>query len=332
MREERRCESVRLSQQRRRERQRQDADEQQQQQEQQQEPPPTVNEILTCIGCGDAKAEDFVPLHEHPDIVKQTKKFHKKLTHYKNVNFFHCPHCKERGPHTREHRRFRGECTVCVETRKKSPSGCRKYSKDNMMDPFPNGFPSHLPKLRPIEEALIARSHTVMKCYRIQGNGRVMYKGNVVNLQKETNLLNCLPAAFEELPICFVVRIDNPNAPTHRDFKCRREVVRQWLLYLKQNSPMYKDLPIRWDRLQELPEDGNVSDRIQLIVVNPPSVRAPQAEGDQEEEEEQELEDGPDTSGATGVIHGEENDDDDQLFIPRPLREMNDGLVTEYYQ
>ena len=86
------------------------------------------------------------------------------------------------------------------------------------MDPFPNGYPHHLPKLIPIEETLFARSHTVMKCYRIKGTGQVMYKGIVVNLQKDTDLLLCLPAAFEELPICFFVRVDHPNAPTHRDF------------------------------------------------------------------------------------------------------------------
>ena len=51
------------------------------------------------------------------------------------------------------------------------------------MDPFPNGHPHHLPKFIPIEETLIARSHTVMKCYRMKGTGQAMYKGNVVNLQ-----------------------------------------------------------------------------------------------------------------------------------------------------
>lgn len=171
-----------------------------------------------------------------------TKLYHGKLKEYKDVKFSHCPHCKERGPHTQESSYFRGECTVCAETRR--TLGCKKYSKENKMDPFPDGFPSHLPKLRPIEEALIAGSHTVLKCYRIPVNRRVMYRGNVVNLHKERNLLDCLPAAFDELPICFVIRIDTRNALTHQDFKCRREVVRQWLVYLKQTHPEYRNLPI----------------------------------------------------------------------------------------
>ena len=220
---------------------------------------PSVDDILTSIGKGEKKANEFVALHEHPDIKLAHRDFHRKLDEYKTCNFFHCQYCKERGPHTRESKYFRGECTRCQESRNRRSGGeIRKYSAQNDMDPFPNGYPHHLPKLRPIEEALIARSHIVMKCYRIQGNGRVMYKGNVVNLQKETNLLNALPAAFDELPICFIVRVDHPNAPTHRDFQCRREAVRQWLIYLKQNHPMYRDLQIYWNRVDELPEDGNV--------------------------------------------------------------------------
>lgn len=77
-----------------------------------------------------------------------------------------------------------------------------------------------------------------------------------------------------------------------------------------------------------------MSDRIQRIVVkNPPPVRAPEAEGDPQQpprggEEEEELKQGADTSGATGVIDG--NDDaNDQIFIPRPLRDMNNGLEVD---
>ena len=50
------------------------------------------------------------------------------------------------------------------------------------MDPFPNGYPHHLPKLSPIEETLISGSHTVMKFYIIKGTVQAIYKGNVVHL------------------------------------------------------------------------------------------------------------------------------------------------------
>ena len=83
------------------------------------------------------------------------------------------------------------------------------------MEPFNNVYPHHLPKLSSIEETLISRSHTVIKCYRMKGTGQAIYKGNVVNLQKETDLLQCLPEMFEDLPICLFVQKDNPNAPTH---------------------------------------------------------------------------------------------------------------------
>ena len=54
------------------------------------------------------------------------------------------------------------------------------------------------------------------------------------------------------------------------------------------------------------------------------------AEGGNEEEEPQEpaLEDGPDISGATDAV--DDNDGvDDQIFIPRPLQEMNNGLEAD---
>ena len=64
-------------------------------------------------------------------------------------------------PHTKEHPSVEGECTRCVKSKKDKSVGVRKLAGENTMDPFPNGYPHHLPKLRPIEEALISRTHTL---------------------------------------------------------------------------------------------------------------------------------------------------------------------------
>ena len=47
--------------------------------------------------------------------------------------------------------------------------------------------------------------------------------------------------------------------------------MRKWLEYLTQNHPYYCNLPIQWQRLQEFPEYGNVSDRIQLATLQQPT-------------------------------------------------------------
>ena len=232
----------------------------------------TSSEILTLIGKGEVKCSDFTALHNIPDMRGCHERFYTSIEDYKTTQWYHCPYSHERGPHARRATRseVRDECTRCHESRQKN-NGVRKFTIGNDMDPFPNGYPHHLPKLSPIEETLISRSHPVMKFYRMKGTGQAMYKGNVVNLQKETDLIQCPQAAFEELPIFYFVRVDHPNAPTHRYFRCRRDAVRKWLEYLTQNHPYYCNLPIQWQRLQEFPEDGNVSYRIQCVTLQQPT-------------------------------------------------------------
>ena len=70
--------------------------------------------------------------------------------------------------------------------------------------------------------------------------------------------------------------------------------------------------------LNDLPEDGNISDRIERIVhvVPPPNALSETREGrstvegdeneDGEDREDDDLEEGPDTSGATGPIDNED--------------------------
>ena len=183
---------------------------------------PSANEILTAIGKGEKKSSDFVPLNQHPDMQSCLRLFQANVERFQTDCFFHCQYCKEKGPLTKRARDgLAGECVSCQKQRRDRKIGCHKFSAANNMDPFPQGYPHHLPKVTPIEETMIARVHIAMKCYQMQGTGHMRYEGNVINLEKETIFLSVLTAAFNEIPTVFVVRVNNPNAPTnvpnHRD-------------------------------------------------------------------------------------------------------------------
>jgi hypothetical protein len=97
------------------------------------------------------------------DIFKDTK------------DLFHCAFCKERCPDT-EQSGNTFECVKCFKSRSEDESNVRKFSKANRMDPFPNGYPAHLPKLFVIEELLISPVHATFSCYRLF-NGQHAYRG-----------------------------------------------------------------------------------------------------------------------------------------------------------
>ena len=99
--------------------------------------------------------------------------------------------------------------------------------------------------------------------------------------------------------------------------------MRKWLEYLTQNQPFYCNLPIQWQLLQEFPEDCNVLDWIQRVTLQQPTITnldqtggISQQEEDAGEEAEEaiesELEYGLDTSGATGAMDGDGDDDNQE--------------------
>ena len=116
--------------------------------------------------------------------------------------------------------------------------------------------------------------------------------------------------------------------------------MRKWLEYLTQNYPYYCNLPIQWQQLQKLPEDGNISDRIQRVTLQQPTrTNLDQTGGSSQQEEDageeaeeaiaSELEDGPETSGETGAVDGDGDDDhQEDIFVPLPLQNV-EGLDAD---
>ena len=90
----------------------------------------------------------------------------------------------------------------------------------------------------------IASAYIVMSVYCLS-KGNIRYKGNVLNIQQDTQtVLNKLPLLSQELLI-FVARKSNPNNPDrYKDFIINREKILRWLLFLKQNNEHYNDIEI----------------------------------------------------------------------------------------
>lgn len=138
------------------------------------------------------------------------------------------------------------ECPRCASS-KCSP---KKFSEENNMIPCP--VPPELQGLTPVEELMIAKAVSVMRCYYKKG-GQRGYSG--LSLPQEVNeFAKRLPRPVQEIPMVFLRRhgIDD----TFKDFVVRKIVLWNALVWLKQHNPFYSDIEIDEVYLQNLPTDG----------------------------------------------------------------------------
>ena len=213
---------------------------------------PSVESCLETISNGQAPT---MSLNVHPEMRKLQLEFLKRCES-KKMQF--CRSCKNRW--WGEKVDSSGVCRKCRN--EVGRKGIALMSKDNNMDPFPAGYPSHLPKLNSIEEAMISRVQVIMKCYRLK-DGTVGYKGHVMNFENDTSkIFNQLPLAFKDLPIVILRKRNGKNPNDYRDFQVRRKHVLEWLQFLIHHHPAYKDVKIDREQLNSLPEDGCVADSL----------------------------------------------------------------------
>ncbi|KAN0072007.1 hypothetical protein V8E54_009736, partial [Elaphomyces granulatus] len=117
----------------------------------------------------------------------------------------------------------------------------------------------HLPALSQVEEMLIARVHLHLEAKRIRGL-QYQYTGHTVCfMNNSTKLYDSPSRCCRGIWIFFY---SDPHSQYLNDFKVNRSKIVQWLTFLKQNCPVYRDILIDADALSQLPEDGNVLDDI----------------------------------------------------------------------
>ena len=99
--------------------------------------------------------------------------------------------------------------------------------------------------------------------------GQYGYTGHVINLPQDViSFARSLPRLPSQLDV-LVVRREKDQS--HRDFRVRRAVVQEALEYLLANNKYYRanDMHLDADALQQLPEDGDITDLISLQLEEP---------------------------------------------------------------
>ncbi|KAF6518454.1 hypothetical protein HZS61_002532 [Fusarium oxysporum f. sp. conglutinans] len=187
-----------------------------------------------------------------------------------------------------------GICARCYrKDEKRRPDEPYFFSADNQLDFGP--VPARLPQLTPTEESLIARVHVHVNIMLVRGQ-QYKYRGHVVHFLREVGLVyNQFPLLPQELNI---VLLRPANTSSHailsrqftRQFRVRRQPVVIWLDYLRRHHPGYRCVVIDEERLNQLPQDGNVLDAIPQSQVEAADVGP---------EEDQEAE--PDLEGEAAV-------------------------------
>lgn len=138
---------------------------------------------------------------------------------------------------------------------KKAITKCQvpKYSRINGFPLFKT--PTELANVSWTEVALvrlIAPIHVTINLSK----GTSSLKGNLLFIDREPNVTNVaatLPRLPQEIDI-LVIQPQKAKAE-HEYLFCRRDVVWKMLLYLKTNSPYYKDVEISFSNLQQLPQN-----------------------------------------------------------------------------
>ncbi|KAM5350152.1 hypothetical protein ACJ41O_006657 [Fusarium nematophilum] len=163
------------------------------------------------------------------------------------------------------------------------------FSADNQLDFGP--VPARLPQLTPTEESLIARVHVHVNIMLVRGQ-QYKYRGHVVHFLREVGLVyNQLPLLPQELNTV-LLRPANTSSHAHlsrqftRQFRVRRQPVVIWLDYLRRHHPGYRCIVIDEERLNQLPQDGNVLDAIPQSQVEAADVGP-----EEDQEAEPDLED-----------------------------------------
>ena len=122
-------------------------------------------------------------------------------------------------------------------------------------------MPDYLKNLTEVEEMLIAKSRPFGKVRKLGGDS-INYRhigGHVIIVpEKVSTVYSVLPSRALSLPEVIKVIWVGKDQPTYKNLKpyleVRREVVRQALLGLKANNPVYADVVIDEEFLREWPE------------------------------------------------------------------------------
>jgi hypothetical protein len=121
----------------------------------------------------------------------------------------------------------------------------------------PGNVPAELSHLSLVEQQLISRISPLMYIHMLK-HGGIAANGHCVTFPQNINEpCQILPKLPTDIQIICVRKTGN-NA-IHKDFKVRRFAVQSALNWLKSNNVAYSDITISQDRLNLLPENGEIN-------------------------------------------------------------------------
>ena len=122
-------------------------------------------------------------------------------------------------------------------------------------------------ELHMLEAMLIAQAHPVVRvCHRGGPTGQLWYKMNVITFPKENYNRNMhLPWSPAELPLYIVHK--QINETRHQHFMVRKYALLSWLTWLKENNPLYHNISINHDVLNQLSDtpEGDIPENLQTL-------------------------------------------------------------------
>ena len=186
-----------------------------------------------------------VPAAQLPiSALEMINNFHEKL---EKIKINQCSVCKQAWFN------IKGDTCQRCKTDKGNP---QKFSLENEMIPSP--IPEELKYLTQIEEMLIARVFPLINVYHKPCGGQRAYKGHVISFHADVQkVAKVLPNLLSEIPI---VKIKQLNKEFCKIFRIRKQFVLNALLWLKNNNPVYQDIVIDYERVENLPDDKILND------------------------------------------------------------------------
>jgi hypothetical protein len=102
--------------------------------------------------------------------------------------------------------------------------------------------------------------------YVRKGDG-VAAKGHLLNFHQDiSELAQTLPRLAKEVKTIIVRKQGDKQGDQVgpvKDLRVRRDIIEEWLLFLKRTSPPYKHIDISQENLGTLPEDGEIELNVQ---------------------------------------------------------------------
>ncbi|PWI63922.1 hypothetical protein PCL_03007 [Purpureocillium lilacinum] len=192
-------------------------------------------------------------------------------TELENDRMEHCTRCQETWF---DMGLKNGVCKRCIaKDKNKKEDEPWFFSAENQLD-F-GSTPAFLPQLTKVEEMLIAPVHVFVNVMQVRGQ-QYKYRGHIAHFLRDVGkVYRQLPLLPPELD---VILLRPPNAGEHahlnrqfrRQFRVRRRCLQQWLDFLCDNHPGYRDITVCPNRMSALPEDGDVLDQLATVEVNDP--------------------------------------------------------------